>query len=545
MSGAITMANGTYPITDQHSVESAWKLRANSKVYSEAQVMGHVRLAVKKLGLTMPGPSEPTKAAMGDMSSRPHGFVFPSNMPPCAVCGHNANDPVHVNPPMPGQSHNPLGWGRMVRSELNPSSVSDSPMKAPRKSHAYSSGYTGINSTIPCLACGGVMGSSIHAAGMPAGQLPPDSNGAIGGGINVLGAQGDPLMSTGPGSGQAPKEGYGQIVLVRHAFRPLEGENSIDKPYQLCALCGFAADDEVHGNVDNDANQNVIKSFPMIGNRGNGSPQGGGVVGTGTGGTGVWKSTQAFVTTVNGRTIVSAPGELMSELTAELPPELTKAWQATTAANPNFMWIEGRFVEADQANRNSDYWSSNDLEMGEPTVAHGPLNWLHEERHIIGTLAGAKLVKADRAMAAAGERTHIRSLAAVWRYLWPMEARIISMASDSQKLWYSMECISKTVSCQTDGCGHEMPYGQFMSQPGGRCAHVKAGGARRYVEPRFLGGAVIVPPKSPGWGGANATVMRQAAMLAEGQQHSFDGMTTTDAELMVAAIINYASGGTS
>src|SRR5262245_43432773 len=46
------------------------------------------------------------------------------------------------------------------------------------------------------------------------------------------------------------------------------------------------------------------------------------------------------------------------------------------AANPDFLQISGRYVEAGRPNRNLAYWSTPDLQMGLPTVAGGPLNWL-------------------------------------------------------------------------------------------------------------------------------------------------------------------------
>ena len=49
-----TMPNGSYPIRNQHQANSAWKLRAHSKDYSEAQVVAHIRQRVAALGLKMP-----------------------------------------------------------------------------------------------------------------------------------------------------------------------------------------------------------------------------------------------------------------------------------------------------------------------------------------------------------------------------------------------------------------------------------------------------------------------------------------------------------
>ena len=256
--------------------------------------------------------------------------------------------------------------------------------------------------------------------------------------------------------------------------------------------------------------------------------------------------TPAFVTALNGKTILTGPANVFGQPDQSMPRELAAAWETASAQNPHFQWIEGRFVEADRPNRNKAAWSSQDLEMGEPTVAHGPLNWLHDERHIIGTIAAAKLViVADRQAAGIADdipNTHIRALAPVWSYIYPAEARQIARASDERKLWYSMECVSREVACLQPGCTHSQSYGDYMLAPHTRCDHVKQGGNRRFTDPSFLGGAVIIPPVRPGWGGANATVMRQAAMMAERQEASLTGLTEEEAVSMVAQIITYSEG---
>lgn len=50
-----TLPNGSYPITNQHEADSAWKLRNNSKQYTSADVINHIRSRVQTLGLKMPG----------------------------------------------------------------------------------------------------------------------------------------------------------------------------------------------------------------------------------------------------------------------------------------------------------------------------------------------------------------------------------------------------------------------------------------------------------------------------------------------------------
>ncbi len=50
----MTMPDGSYPIKDQKSANSAWKLRNHSKTYSAAQVKAHIARAVAKRGLKHP-----------------------------------------------------------------------------------------------------------------------------------------------------------------------------------------------------------------------------------------------------------------------------------------------------------------------------------------------------------------------------------------------------------------------------------------------------------------------------------------------------------
>lgn len=214
---------------------------------------------------------------------------------------------------------------------------------------------------------------------------------------------------------------------------------------------------------------------------------------------------KAFISEVNGRTLITAPAST-----------LVQTWEKAATPNKHLMWMQGRFVGAEKANRNNALWTTDDLEMGQPTVAHGPLNWLHEAKHVIGCIADSKLtVPAAYEKAAYNAQPHIDALAAVWTWIYPDEAWVIENASDQQRLWYSMECISENVECVGEGsCGEKASYGDYM---GGRgCQHMRQRSAvRRFENPTFLGGAVIVPPVRPGWADANANIIRQAAAMSE------------------------------
>ncbi len=242
---------------------------------------------------------------------------------------------------------------------------------------------------------------------------------------------------------------------------------------------------------------------------------------------------KAFLTEVNGRTLITAPANVFT----------TEAEKALHA-NEHFLWMQGRFVGAEKANRNGAFWSTEDLELGELTVRHGPLNWLHEARHVIGTIADTRMVKRDEQLAMDLDQPHISALSAIWKWIYPDEAWVIEQASDAGKLWYSMECVSKEVACVGEnGCGAKASYGDYLQGKGATCAHMTERSAtRHFANPTFLGGAVIVPPVRPGWAEADASVLRQAASLAE---RSFDqagqpDVAASEWEQLMAQVLRFA-----
>lgn len=68
----MTMPDGSYPISDQHSLDSAAGLAGKSKTYGKAEVQAHVRSAAEALGLSLPdsyskAKGAKTKAAAADV----------------------------------------------------------------------------------------------------------------------------------------------------------------------------------------------------------------------------------------------------------------------------------------------------------------------------------------------------------------------------------------------------------------------------------------------------------------------------------------------
>lgn len=224
----------------------------------------------------------------------------------------------------------------------------------------------------------------------------------------------------------------------------------------------------------------------------------------------------------------------------DVAEELAEHFGREVAGTGPHLWVSGRYVGADAPNGNGAYWTSGDLEVGQPTVAHGPVNWLHEERHVIGAIAGSRLV--SREMAADGIGTHIVALGAVWPWLYPEEAKLIQQASDAGSLWFSMECISKEVACLDDSCGRTLSYREYQTEKASRCEHMPTG--RRFVDPVFEGVGIIVPPVQPGWANASARVtVAQADELVERQAASFAGIPDEEAAAVASRLLEEGPDG--
>lgn len=253
-----------------------------------------------------------------------------------------------------------------------------------------------------------------------------------------------------------------------------------------------------------------------------------------------------FLTEVGGRVILTAPA---STSFTDLPKELASRWQELASGSDHMMWLQGRFVEAEKANRNGAFWSTEDLQFGTMSVNHGPLNWLHQEKTVIGTIADNAVIQPAGAEVAgitdAMPRPFIAAASAVWKWVHPDKVAAIESAFDQSKLFYSMECIGRAIACTTDdtrqGCGKEFDYITAMVSPERTCEHIASrSSARRIVDPSFLGGAVIVPPMQPGWAAANVEIMRQAASLAEQTSASLGDMTASEWEHLMAAVVRFA-----
>ena len=116
-------------------------------------------------------------------------------------------------------------------------------------------------------------------------------------------------------------------------------------------------------------------------------------------------------------------------------------------------------------------------------------------------------------------------------------------ASADGMAYFSMECVSRAVECLDlpgrPGCGEQFGYGDYDAKRA--CAHLNARtSVRRFVDPVFQGGAVIIPPVRPGWAQASVDVVRQAAELSE-KAGLVDDLTQKQAQDLAAMVLTWAN----
>lgn len=222
-------------------------------------------------------------------------------------------------------------------------------------------------------------------------------------------------------------------------------------------------------------------------------------------------------------------------------------------ANPLIKWIAGDFVESDKANTNKQFWTKDDLAMGEYSIKYAPLNMVHKVRQPVGFFAQTRqipLVAEDAAADADDAPLKIQALSGMWSHVFPFEAALVDQADEAGNLFYSMECRGEKLECAGEsGCGEIFDY----MAVGTHCEHIRdRASVRHIINPTFRGGALIVPPVRPGWDGATASVFQDAVMdaamaYAESTEAEFsaaaaenDGITPLVWEHLMASILSSA-----
>lgn len=199
--------------------------------------------------------------------------------------------------------------------------------------------------------------------------------------------------------------------------------------------------------------------------------------------------------------IVESPEQVPREMASEMD---------RSKLNPSFVWIAGRYVQANQVNRNGQYWSFEDLKVGESSIVHTPLNALHRWERPIGTYVQTKIV--EREGASGQSFPEVQALAVLWGANFPEEAEMARAAHKAGALSFSMECVAESKQCLTCENSYE-----WLTEAAGLCEHLSSSAVapRRFVNPTFLGGALIYPPEKPGWNDADVTEVAHRMMTEQ------------------------------
>lgn len=197
------------------------------------------------------------------------------------------------------------------------------------------------------------------------------------------------------------------------------------------------------------------------------------------------------------------------------------AWaERHIVANAAHAWVLGKYVEADRANSNRQYFSLDGLRLGQSTIAHAPMNLNHQARNVVGAFVATDMVHPTEEQASAFN-PYIEALGVVWKAYFPAEFAKIQDAHANGQLFFSMECVPRHIACIGDGgCGQKYEYAGRQSAT--YCDHLNGGTSDKdLIEPHFTAGAILVPPAQPGW--KNAEIHSLVARHAEAAERVYDG----------------------
>lgn len=210
--------------------------------------------------------------------------------------------------------------------------------------------------------------------------------------------------------------------------------------------------------------------------------------------------------------------------------ETAAEWAAPhIVQNPAHAWVIGRFVEADRANNNKQYFKLGELQAAQSTITHAPMNMNHSWRNIVGSYVANEMIYPTGGNEAAGSsddglNPYVESLGVFWKYYFPDEYRQVQAAHSQGKLFFSMEAIPESLST-IGGADDTAVYPYEGRQSPNYPDEINERSCAGVVlnKPHFVGGALIIPPVNPGWSNADVrsvanymdASLRQAEMAYE------------------------------
>jgi len=153
------------------------------------------------------------------------------------------------------------------------------------------------------------------------------------------------------------------------------------------------------------------------------------------------------------------------------------------APNPNIKWLQGQYVEADNANKNGQVWAEGEIAIKSVTPNFMPVTVMHDTRSAVGLIADTRLLTPAKD---AVPRARLDNTLAIWAHRFPEVAEEIDTNYEQGSLMQSMECVSPHYSCAE--CGKT-----YQKLPGGAeranwCSHLEEAAG---VGARILGNVVF------------------------------------------------------
>lgn len=208
----------------------------------------------------------------------------------------------------------------------------------------------------------------------------------------------------------------------------------------------------------------------------------------------------------NNRIYLAGPAWLFGENERPEVEQASADW-ATAHMIPNEAnsYILGRFVEADKANNNKQYFRLGDLLMAQPTIAYAPVNINHQSTPIGAFIASEMQYPKEE-----GGNPYIDALSAIWKIYYPTAYEKIQQAYAEGNLYYSMEAVPRTLST-IGGSDDTAEYAYEGRTSDNYPREINKRECEGIVlnRPHFVGGALIVPPAKPGWSHADVKQMSQ------------------------------------
>lgn len=166
------------------------------------------------------------------------------------------------------------------------------------------------------------------------------------------------------------------------------------------------------------------------------------------------------------------------------------------APNPEILWMQGRYVEADKANSNGDEWSAGEIALKQLTPTLMPITVMHDLRSAVGTIASTdlRLPKDDASV----PRARLETTLALWAHRFKDIAEEAKINAQQGSLMQSMECKSSSYECSV--CGQLYQFMADRSDKERWCSHLKGDvdasgtklqGARRLRSVVFTGTGLI------------------------------------------------------